>query len=254
MSMGAGQRFTDRMRILVGEDGLAALARTRVAVYGLGGVGAACAMDLARSGVGALYVVDFDRVDVTNINRLYYGYASTLGELKIEAFARFAREVNPAITIEGVDRFFPDEGAAAIIDAASGYHADCVDSMGPKSRLVAELCRRRLAFISSMGTAGRLEPERLRLGSMKEASGCPLAKNLRARLKRLSVADDFPVVWSDETPVKPLEVFSEGERRGERRLVQGSSPFVPQAAGHLMASWIVRRALVDARSRSTHPR
>ena len=266
--MAEGHRFSDRMEILVGEAGISSLASASVAVYGLGGVGAACAMDLVRAGVGHLRVIDFDRVDPTNLNRLYFGYASTVGMAKTEAFIRFALEVNPAVSIQAERIFFGGEDAHTVVDDRCGYHADCVDSLNAKVSLIAELCGRGLPFISSMGTAGRLAPERLRLGSIRQTSGCPLAKSVRTRLKSRGVYTDFPVVWSDEVPVKPVlpasdpaetaaetvaeAATSAGEEthqvdparpKGRQRMVQGSSPFVPQVAGHIMASWIVRRIL-----------
>ncbi|MFZ3110482.1 MAG: ThiF family adenylyltransferase, partial [Rectinemataceae bacterium] len=197
-------RFSDRMEILIGEAGISALASAWVAVYGLGGVGAACAMDLVRAGVGHLRVIDFDTVDLTNLNRLYFGYASTVGIAKTEAFLHFAREVNPAVKIEAERIFFGGEDAHRVVDDQFGYHADCVDSLNAKVSLIAELCERGLPFISSMGTAGRLAPERLRLGSIRQTSGCPLAKSVRVRLRHRGIDADFPVVWSDEPPVKPV--------------------------------------------------
>jgi tRNA A37 threonylcarbamoyladenosine dehydratase len=95
-----------------------------------------------------------------------------------------------------------------------------------------------LVFISSMGTAGRLMPERLKIGLMSEVKGCPLARAVRQRLAKLQIPLDFPVVWSDEPAIKPMP------REGQRG-IQGSAPFVPQAAGHFMASWIVRKILED---------
>ena len=249
------------MEILIGEAGISALASVSVAVYGLGGVGAACAMDLVRAGVGHLRVIDFDTVDLTNLNRLYFGYASTVGIAKTEAFLRFAREVNPAVTIEAERIFFGGEDAHRVVDSRCGYHADCVDSLNAKVGLIVELLHRGVPFISSMGTAGRLAPERLRLGRIWDTSGCPLAKSVRTRLRHRGVEADFPVVWSDEPPVKPVlptrdavaasaAAVSAAEAqadpaspKGRKRMVQGSSPFVPQVAGHIMASWIVRRIL-----------
>jgi tRNA A37 threonylcarbamoyladenosine dehydratase len=261
-------RFSDRMEILIGEAGISALASASVAVYGLGGVGAACAMDLVRAGVGHLRVIDFDTVDLTNLNRLYFGYTSTVGIAKTEAFLRFALEINPAVSIEAERIFFGGEDAHTVVDDKCGYHADCIDSLNAKVSLIAELCERGLPFISSMGTAGRLAPERLRLGSIWQTSGCPLAKSVRTRLKSRGVAADFSVVWSDEPPVKPIlpardaiaasaATAAEAQAdpaspKGRRRMVQGSSPFVPQAVGHIMASWIVRRILEG--SPSTPPR
>jgi tRNA threonylcarbamoyladenosine dehydratase len=258
--MSSGGRFGDRTEILVGSSGIAALGRVRVAVYGLGGVGAACAMDLVRAGVGELYVVDFDTVDISNLNRLYFGYTDEVGRPKTEVFARFARSVNPEIKIQEIQVFFSGEEAASTIDDKSAIHADCVDSLNAKVNLIASLLDRGSPFISSMGTAGRLAPERLRLGNIWESSGCPLAKSVRTRLRRMGIDADFPVVWSDEPPVKPrpsqtdapttatlAEAGKDGPAnpKGRRRMIQGSSPFVPQTAGHIMASWIVRRILAD---------
>jgi tRNA A37 threonylcarbamoyladenosine dehydratase len=273
--------FRDRTAILLGGSGMEALEAASVAVYGLGGVGAACAMDLARAGVGRLYVVDFDRVEESNLNRLYFGYSESIGLAKTEAFARFARSVNPSIRIEERRIFFTGHDAAKIVDATCAYHADCVDSLNAKANLIAALCSGGSSFISSMGTAGRLEPERLRLGDIWETKGCPLAKSLRTRLKHMGISASFPVVWSDEPPVKPVSrhipqaapaVLAGGTRdagreeeiddscrgrapasatpRGRARMVQGSSPFVPQSAGHIMAAWIVRRIVGDASGKS----
>ena len=258
--------FSDRMRILVGEKGFAALGAAKVAVYGLGGVGAACAMDLVRAGVGELYVVDFDTVDASNLNRLYFGYESSVGEAKVDAFARFAREINPDVSIRSTRVFFSGDGAHAIVDAASDIHADCIDSLNPKVNLLAELCQKHCIFIASMGTAGRLAPERLKLGNFWSTAGCPLARSVRVRLRHLGISENFPVVWSDEPPVQPispaaaaellekagaggeaslqdLEAPSPPTPYGRQRMVQGSGPFVPQAAGHFIASWIVRKIL-----------
>jgi tRNA threonylcarbamoyladenosine dehydratase len=249
--------FSDRMKILVGEAGFAALSSARVAVYGLGGVGAACAMDLVRSGVGNLYVVDFDKIDPSNLNRLYFGYESSVGEAKVDAFSRFAREVNPGISIRADKVFFSGNAAHAIVDAGSDIHADCIDSLNPKVNLLAELCQKNKIFIASMGTAGRLAPERLKLGKIWSTAGCPLARSVRIRLRHLGVTENFPVVWSDEPPVQPIapptmdesggtDIPSTDRPYGRERMTQGSGPFVPQAAGHIMASWIVRRILADA--------
>ena len=235
--------FAARTAIVVGDEGKAALAGAKVSVFGLGGVGAACAMDLVRSGVGKIRVVDFDRIDASNLNRLCIGFSSTLGEAKVLAFARLAAEVNPKVEIEKVEAFFSGEEAAAFVDPESGWHADCVDSLESKAMLIAALLGSGRSFISSMGTAGRLAPERLKLGLFWSSSGCPLAKNLRARLRQMGVGADFPVVWSDEAPVKPIQPEEGLLIPGRKTMVQGSSPFVPQVAGHIMASWIVRGIL-----------
>jgi len=228
--------FLDRTIIIAGDDGLARLAYARVAVYGLGGVGAACALDLVRAGVGYLHVIDYDIVEYSNLNRLAFGYNRYAGIAKTKAFTDAAKEINPAIQIVSENIFFSAESAAQIIARECCFHADCIDSLSPKVNLIASLYLERLIFISSMGTAGRIMPESLRLGTMQEVKGCPLARALRQRLGKMAIPFDFPVVWSDEPPIKPICL--EGKRR-----IQGSMPFVPQTAGHIMASWIVRTIL-----------
>ncbi len=213
-----------------------ALEAARVAVYGLGGVGAACALDLVRVGVGHLHVVDFDFVEPSNLNRLAFGSERYLGQSKTEAFIDAAHGINPDIDIVADKLFFTYETAPSSIAEECRIHADCVDSLSPKVSLISALRNRNLIFIASMGTAGRLMPERLRLGTMEEVKGCPLARSVRQKLTRLGVPLDFPVVWSDEPAVKPIP------REGQRG-IQGSAPFVPQTAGHFMASWIVREIL-----------
>ncbi len=225
--------FRDRTRIIVEDAGIAALESAHIAVYGLGGVGAACALDLVRAGVGHLHVVDFDIVEASNFNRLAFGYERYLGLPKTEAFIDAARDINPSVDILSDRIFFTSETAPNIISEKCSIHADCVDSLSPKASLIAALRNRNFTFISSMGTAGRLMPERLRIGRMDMVKGCPLARALRQKLSKLGVPLDFPVVWSDEPAVKPIP--QEG-----RRGIQGSTPFVPQTAGHFMASWIVR--------------
>lgn len=246
-------RFTDRMEILLGREGIDILSRSRVAIYGLGGVGAACALDLVRAGIGSLKVVDFDLVEISNLNRLAFGTIDVVGKPKIDGFAELALKINPEIRIETSREFFSGEDAPRIVDQEAAVHADCVDSLNSKVQLLASLRRCKATFISSMGTAGRLAPERLKLGLLEESSGCPLAREVRNRLRRLGVPLDFPVVWSDEPAVPPRlpSVSREGASAeantfrpaGRLRGVQGSSPFVPQVAGHIMASWIVRTIL-----------
>lgn len=284
--------FDERTRILLGDTGAERLAAIRICVFGLGGVGAAAAMDLVRVGVGNLVVVDFDEVQESNLNRLYFAYHSTIGRPKTDAFIEAALQINPGIHIEKLDSLVRGAEAAQSIPEGCDYYLDCIDTLNPKVNLMAELLRRGLPFASSMGTAGRLAPERLKAGSLWDSAGCPLAQKVRQRLKRLGFGpplgrserraawvhaaeakgrpeeggtapghvkiETSPAqeilrktilcVWSDEPPVAPA-LPSDGSLpgqvvNGERvRAVQGSAPFVPQAAGHLLASLAARAIL-----------
>lgn len=246
--------FSERTEIVFGSDGMEILERSTVCVFGLGGVGATAAMDLVRAGCGSLYVFDFDTVSESNLNRLYFGYRSVIGLPKTEAFARYAREVNPQVTIRSVLGIVRGAHAHERIPDGCDLYLDCIDSLNPKVNLLAALARSGRAFASSMGTSGRVAPERLKLGSLWDSSGCPLAQRVRQRLGRLGIGPGkeleptITCVWSDEVPAAtrlPADGSLPGSvRDGVRvRAVLGSTPFVPQAAGHLLASWAVRSIL-----------
>ena len=281
--------FDDRTRILLGDAKAEYLATVTICVFGLGGVGAAAAMDLVRVGVGGLVVVDFDEVQESNLNRLYFGYRNIVGRAKTDAFIEAALRINPSIHIEQVAALVRGAEVAQHIPEGCDYYLDCIDTLNPKVNLIAELVRRGLPFASSMGTAGRLAPELLKVGSLWDSAGCPLARNVRQRLKRLgfgpppgfkprpgsgkpsgepsgvdssthpgnsesgvdpklAISATVLCVWSDEPPVAPA-LPADGTLPGQVvdgvriRAVQGSAPFVPQAAGHLLASLAVRAIL-----------
>jgi tRNA A37 threonylcarbamoyladenosine dehydratase len=258
--------FDDRTRILLGDDGADRLAQARVCVFGLGGVGAAAAMDLVRAGVGTMIVVDFDEVSESNLNRLYFGYSDQFGRPKVEVFKEFAPKVNPGVCIEAIGAIVRGRDASAMIPERCDFYLDCIDTLNPKVNLMAALAERKLPFASSMGTAGRIAPERLRIGSLWETHDCPLSSLVRKRLRRLgfgppgkpssretdSTTAAFPAeflcIWSDEPAVAPA-MPSDGTIPGDTvngnrvRAVQGSGPFVPQAAGHILASLAVRQIL-----------
>jgi tRNA threonylcarbamoyladenosine dehydratase len=267
--------FDDRTRILLGDDGVAAMAVARMCVFGLGGVGAAAAMDLVRAGVGSLVVVDFDEVGESNLNRLYFGYTEQVGRPKVEVFTEFARRVNPGVVIESIGSIVRGRDASGMIPGGCDFYLDCIDTLNPKVNLMAALALRGLPFASGMGTAGRLAPERLKIGSLWETHDCPLSSLVRKRLRRLGfvppgkastqavdtqagivrVPAEFPCVWSDEpavAPAMPPDGSTPGDTvDGERvRAVQGSGPFVPQAAGHILASLAVRRVLAKQPAQS----
>lgn len=279
--------FDERTRILLGNAGADRLGAAKICVFGLGGVGAAAAMDLVRVGVGTLVVVDFDSVQESNLNRLYFGYRNTIGQAKTDVFTKAALEINPGIRIEKIDSLVRGAEVAQRIPEGCDYYLDCIDTLNPKVNLIAELLRRGLPFASSMGTAGRMAPERLKAGSLWDSLGCPLAQKVRQRLRRLgfgpppgfkfrpgsglatgqqkpgnglqaATSAEVLCVWSDEPPVAPA-LPSDGSLPGEVvggervRAVQGSGPFVPQAAGHLLASLAVRAIVAPKGSPPSKP-
>lgn len=243
--------FRERTRILLGDEGIETLAGASVAVYGLGGVGGAAAMDLARAGLGRIVVLDFDLVQESNLNRLYYAYRADVGRPKAEAFAARAREINPDIEVVARADFMSGAGAADLVAADCQVHLDCVDSLNSKINLIVALAASGRPFASALGTAGRSDPTRLRLSPIRESHDCPLAREVRNRLGRRGVALDFPAVWSDEPPVPPRPRPAGAEEAqlapGRLRNIQGSGPSVPQTAGHFLAAWAMDTLLRNTR-------
>lgn len=260
--------FRTRSALVLGDAAMAELARATVAVFGLGGVGAACALDLVRVGIGSLVVFDHDTVQQTNLNRLAIGFLETIGLPKVQAFAQLAHRINPEVQIVERSDFLSGIALPDFPLPAADAYVDCIDSLNSKVQLIALLVRSKARFVSSMGMGGRLDPSRLHLGNLWDSSGCPLAREVRNRLRRIDIGKDsrIPCVWSDEAPAEPgpypaLAAFDGDEAAAENatenaakvaathfrsRRILGSTPFVPQAAGHLLASAVARALLGDS--------
>lgn len=235
--------FSERNEIIFGASGVEKLKNSSVAVYGLGGVGAAAAMALVRSGVGTIKAVDFDTVSESNLNRLIFGFDSTVGMKKSDVFLNAAKSVNPDVNIEVYSDFMHGNDASSMVLDA-GFHIDAIDSLNPKVNLIIALLERNENFISSMGTGGRICPEKLEFADIWKTDVCSLAKFVRKRLRNRGVKKHFPVVFSREIPCDPIENEEENaENPGRIRKVQGSTVFVPQAAGLMLASYAVRTLL-----------
>jgi tRNA A37 threonylcarbamoyladenosine dehydratase len=220
------------------------LKNSTVSVYGLGGVGAAAAISLVRCGVGTIAVTDFDTINESNLNRLIFGYNSTVGMTKTEAFTKFAKDINPDVNIVSSSNFVHGDDAADNIHKAD-FHIDAIDSLNPKINLIISLLEKGFPFISSMGTGGKLEPEKLQISDIWKTDVCPLAKFVRKRLRNRNISKKFPVVFSKEIPVDPVMLDEEktDNEIGRVRKTQGSTPFVPQAAGLMLASYAVRKLI-----------
>ena len=236
--------FRERTSLILGSDEMEKLKNSTVAVYGLGGVGASAAISLVRCGVGTISVTDFDTINKSNLNRLVFGYNSTIGMSKTEAFIKFARDINPDVNIVSSSNFVHGEDAEKNIHEAN-FHIDAIDSLNPKINLIISLIEKGFSFISSMGTGGKIDPEKLQIADIWKTDVCPLAKFVRKRLRNRNIKAKFPVVFSTEKPVEPvmLEEERNDNETGRVRKTQGSTPFVPQTAGLMLASYAVRKLI-----------
>ncbi len=218
-----------RTQMLLGSEAMRRLASARVAVFGLGGVGSYVTEALARSGVGALTLVDRDIVDKTNINRQLIATHSTIGKAKAAVAAARVADINPDCEVDARQIFFLSETAAQFDFSEYDYVADAVDNVTAKLQLAECAQAAGVPIISAMGAGNKLRPELLEVADIFSTSVCPLARVMRRELKKRGIAA-LKVVYSREEPMTP-----EGGGR-----TPGSVAFVPSVAGLLMAGEIIR--------------
>ncbi|MHB8765279.1 MAG: tRNA threonylcarbamoyladenosine dehydratase [Deferrisomatales bacterium] len=234
-----------RTRLLVGAPGLARLAAGRVIVFGLGGVGSAAAEQLARAGVGAITLVDFDRVREGNLNRQVLALRSTLGRPKAEVMAERVRDINPACRVEARAEFFAADTAEGFGLAGYDHVLDCIDSLNPKVQLLHHCVSRGIPVVTSAGAAAKTDPQGVRVVDLFATRHDPLARHLRRRLRGLGVTAAIPAVHSEELPVKNKGAEPEADlyQRGRARAPVGSISYLPPIFGCVMAGWVIRALL-----------
>lgn len=226
-----------RTRLLLGDEALERLAAARVAVFGVGGVGGYAVEALARSGVGALDLVDSDNVDPTNLNRQIIATTATLGRPKVEAAAERVRSINPACEVRPHQCFFLPETASQFDFTAYDYVIDAVDTVSAKIALVEAARAAATPIVSSMGAGNKLDPTAFRVADIYETSVDPLARVMRRELRRRGIPA-LKVVYSTEPPLMP-----EGDgiaAKGGTRPAPGSIAFVPSVAGLILGGEVVK--------------
>jgi len=226
-----------RTELLLGHAALDRLSRSRVAVFGIGGVGSFTVEALARSGVGHLILVDDDLVCLTNINRQLLALHSTVGRPKVDVMAERVRDINPAIDVETRKMFYLPENADAFDFSRCDYIVDAVDTVSAKIELAVRARRAGVPIISCMGAGNKLDPTRFEVADISATSVCPLCKVMRRELKRRGV-ENLKVVYSREPPVDRGTADSCGE--SAHRRIPGSVAFVPSVAGLILAGEVVR--------------
>ena len=229
-----------RTELLLGRDAMEKLRRSRVAIFGLGGVGGYVAEALARCGVGAIDVVDHDTVSLTNLNRQILATRKTLGQSKAQAAADRIHAINPEITVTVHETFYLPETADSFDFTQYHYIVDAIDTVTGKLMLARQAQESGTPIISSMGTGNKLDPTRFRVADISQTSVCPLARIMRKECKKRGIKK-LKVVYSTEDPI-PCTLTGEAaaELPEGRRAVPGSIAFVPAAAGLILASEVVK--------------
>lgn len=232
------QEMFTRTAMLLGEEAIEILRNSRVAVFGIGGVGGYVAEALVRAGVGALDLIDNDVVSESNLNRQIIALRSTIGKPKVQVMAERIADINPQCKVKTYQCFYLPETAKEFDFAQYSYVVDAIDTVTGKIQLVMQATEAGVPIISSMGTGNKLDPTRLEIADIYKTSVCPLAKVMRKELKDRSIKK-LKVLYSKEEPRKPFDV-SEKEETGVRRATPGSVSFVPSAAGLIIASEVIR--------------
>lgn len=226
-----------RTALLLGEGAIQKLASSRVAIFGLGGVGGYCLEALARSGVGAFDLVDADRIDTTNLNRQILALRSTVGRLKIEVAAERVRDINPAANVRTYSIFYTDESALLFYFSQYDYIVDAVDTVASKVSLALRAQEAGVKIISCMGAGNKLDPTAFEVTDIYKTSVCPLARAMRSQLKNVGVKS-LKVVYSKEQPAQIDN--SAAQKRASGRPSPASCAFVPSVAGLIMAGEVIK--------------
>lgn len=235
-----------RSVLLMGEAAMQRLEASHVMVVGLGAVGSFAVEALARAGVGRLTLVDHDTVQPSNINRQLYALHSTIGRGKTELAAARARDIRPEIDVRPLELFVEPLTVGALLDERPDALLDAIDSVGPKTALLAEASRRAVPHVvSCMGAANRLEIESPRIDDLKRTHGCPLARLVRKRLRRQGVQSGIRCVYLPSPFLRPRlpdggEPPPEPTERGRPRRVHGSLACVTGVFGLVAAHEVIR--------------
>ncbi len=226
-----------RTRILLGDKAVDRLAQARVAVFGIGGVGGYVCEALARSGVGALDLIDSDKVSLTNINRQIIATHDTLGRYKTEVMRERILSVNPQADVRTYQCFFLPETAEQFSFAQYDYVVDAVDTVTAKIALVLKAKAEKVPIISSMGAGNKLDAGAFQVADIYVTKVCPLAKVMRRELRKRQV-EHLKVVYSQEEPARLVGECVDGQEK--RRAIPGSVAFVPSVAGLMIAGEVVK--------------
>lgn len=222
-----------RTELLIGKEGREKLQNSKVAVFGIGGVGSYAVEGLARAGIGHFILVDKDLVDESNINRQIIATTKTIGRLKVEVAKQRILDINPDALIETYSEFFMPN-SPNLFDEKTDYVIDCIDTIISKIELIVRTKRMNIPIISCMGTGNKLDPTKFEVTDISKTSVCPLAKVIRKELRSRGI-NQLKVVYSKEEPIK-TNIFSEETKRQ----IPGSISFVPSVAGLIIAGEVIK--------------
>ena len=239
-----------RTQLLFGPEAMERLSKCRVAVFGIGGVGGYAVEALVRSGIGALDLIDDDRVCLTNLNRQLHATRKTVGKYKVDVAEERAKEINPDCQVRTFKTFFMPETQAEFDFSQFDYIVDAIDTVTGKLALVEQAQASNIPIICAMGAGNKLDPTAFRVADIYRTAMCPLAKVMRKECRKRGIKH-LKVVYSAEKPTRPLEdptiscrthcICPPGTRKCTvRRDIPGSNAFVPSVVGLIIAGEVIK--------------
>lgn len=225
------KKSSERLEYLIGNENINKLRNSKIIVFGLGGVGSFATETLARSFIGNITIVDYDRVNITNINRQLIALNSTISEKKVDIMYSRLKDINPECKVNKIDKKLMIENVQEFNLEEYDYVIDSIDDSSAKLALIRYCLMNKIKIISSMGMANKLDPSKIKISRLYDTDSCAFARKLRRELKNVNSAKKLPVIYSEE-----FAILHENENLG-------STCFVPPTAGIMLASYVVRKIL-----------
>lgn len=233
--------WIERATLLFKSEGLEKLKKANVLIVGLGGVGSFAAEFIVRSGIGKMTIVDGDIVDITNINRQLPALHSTVGCHKVDVIGNRLLDINPKLKLIKINEFLSPERAFSLVTDQYDYVLDCIDSITPKLNLIIAAKTKQIKIISSMGAGGKMEASKVKVADISKTISCPLAKNIRKRLKKEKINKGIKVVFSTEIPDDSSLKITDGTNF--KKSFYGTNSYMPALFGLYAAETVIRYLL-----------
>ncbi len=233
--------WQERAELLFKKEGLENLKNSNVLVVGLGGVGSFAAEFIARAGVGKMTIVDGDTIDITNINRQLPALHSTVGQHKVDIVGDRLMDINPELDLTRINEFLSPERTHEIVTPDFDYVLDCIDSVTPKINLILAAKRKKVKVISNMGAGGKYLVSKVQVRDISKTDVCPLAKNVRKRLKKEGINKGVKAVFSTEVPDELSVKLTDG--KNYKKSFYGTNSWMPGLFGLHAAETVIRHLL-----------
>ena len=233
--------WQERAELLFKKEGLENLKNSNVLVVGLGGVGSFAAEFIARAGVGKMTIVDGDTIDITNINRQLPALHSTIGQHKVDIVGDRLMDINPELDLTRINEFLSPERTHEIVTPDFDYVLDCIDSVTPKINLILAAKRKKVKVISNMGAGGKYLASKVQVRDISKTDVCPLAKNVRKRLKKEGINKGVKAVFSTEVPDELSVKLTDG--KNYKKSFYGTNSWMPGLFGLHTAETVIRHLL-----------